>query len=285
MNFFPKIQTPYYIWAPPYTHESSGVRILHLLVHALNESGERAYLLPTMDMATHPHLNTPVVSAEHFNFYKSCAIDPIVVYPDIVQGNPMGTSKVVRYLLADAGKYGGDKIFPKANKIYGYTTSIARHVGTHNVLCLPSFDTGIFYPPSGGSIRQGSCFYAHKYDRIHSNKLLDITNKSTRLMGTPEQLADVLRKSEVCYVYEMSEVIVNAELCGCPVVFVKTPYFNGIPEDWDYSYYSARWEDGFDAGYPSDCLADMQKFQVIRKMDIFKEQLQSFIQDTRQWTI
>lgn len=286
MNLFPKIQTPYYIWAPPYTHESSGVRILHLLTHALNESGQKAYLLQLPDMAVNPHLNTPIVSTEEYNFYRNCKIEPIVVYPDVVQGNPMSARKVVRYLLADAGKYGGDKTFPETDKVYGYTTSIARNAGSDLVLCLPCFDTNIFYLSKSGEIRQGSCFYAHKYDRIHSNKLLDITANSTRLVGTPEQLAEILRKSEVCYVYEMSEVAINAELCGCPVVFVKTPYFNTIPEDWDYSYYSARWGDGFDPGYSSDHLAGMQKFQVIKKMGIFKEQLGSFIEDTQtSWTI
>lgn len=286
MNLFPKIQTPYYIWAPPYTHESSGVRILHLFVHALNESGQKAYLLQLPDMAVNPHLNTPIISTEEYNFYRNCKIEPVVIYPDVVQGNPMSVRKVVRYLLADAGKYGGDRAFPEGNKVYGYTTSIARNAGSDLVLCLPSFDTNVFYPPKSTERRQGSCFYSHKYDLIHGNKLLDISRDSTRLVGTPGQLAEILRKSEVCYVYEVSEVAINAELCGCPVVFVRTPYFNNIPEDWDYKYLSMRWSDSNLISVVEGSLPVLQRQQVQKKMEIFKEQLGSFIEDTQTtWTI
>lgn len=283
MKLFPKIQTPYYIWSPPYTHESSGVRILHLLCHALNESGQRAYLLQMPDMAVNPHLNTPIISTEQYNFYRNCKIDPIVVYPDVVQGNPMGARKVVRYLLADAGKYGGDKEFPKENKIYGYTTSIARNAGSDFVLCLPCFDTNIFNITKF-DVREGSCFYSHKYDILHGNKLLNITRDSTRLVGTPEQIAEILRKSEVCYVYEVSEVAINAELCGCPVVFVRTDYFNSIPKDWDYVYYSQRWSDDESIEIPFD-IARAQRTQLLEKHLTFERQLKSFIQETQSWKI
>ena len=36
---------PYYIVSPPYTEKSAGVKVLHMLCHALNMSGQRAYII------------------------------------------------------------------------------------------------------------------------------------------------------------------------------------------------------------------------------------------------
>jgi hypothetical protein len=46
----------FYIFAPPYTYMSSGIRCLHLLCDHLNRLGYRAYL---NTRRTSPKLNTP----------------------------------------------------------------------------------------------------------------------------------------------------------------------------------------------------------------------------------
>lgn len=235
MNLFPEVKTPYYIYTPGYTHISSGVRALHLLCHALNEMGEKAYLVSSEGweaFSANPHLNTPELTPAVATFYAVNNIDIIAVYPDKVQGNPLNAKKVVRYLLAPAGLYGGPKEFPESDMIWGYTTPIAKNSNTDRVLLIPTFDRKTYHTPFMAR-RAGTCFYSHKYDKIHGNALHKITAGSARLEGSPKAIADTLRASEVCYVYEMTEVIVNAQLCGCPVEIVKTDYFKGIPEDWD----------------------------------------------------
>ena len=245
MNLFPKIKTPYYIVTPSYTHTSSGVRTLHLLCHALNEMGQRAYLVPARqyepgNFTTHPHLNTPVISKEleHINFYGNEGIDPIFVYPDIVDGNPFDARRVVRYLLAKPGGY-GRVITPPAltDQVWGALPSIAE-----NVLRIPVSDPDIFRLPNAGRGRKGSCFYSHKYDGMAGNKLLPLTKGSTRLKGPLERVADILRASEVCYLYEMSSIITEAALCDCPVVLVRTDFFNKI--DPEAMMGQVCWSDG-----------------------------------------
>lgn len=223
MNLFPKVKAPYFIYTPSYTSKSSGVVTLHLLCHALNESGEKAFIISDNGngFSTNPHLNTPVPDPQHINFYLAEGIEPIVVYPDIVRGNPLDAKKIVRYLLAPAGAYGGDKDFSETDNIWGALPSLAE-----KVLRIPVCDPDIFYQDY--SNRSGTCFYSHKYDRIHGNALLDITKNSVRLEGTQDQIADILRASSVCYLYELSSVITEAALCGCPVTLIRTPYFSDI---------------------------------------------------------
>lgn len=278
----PHNKTPYFIYAPAYTHISSGVRALHLLCHYLNENGQKAYLVPDKSegYAINPNLNTPLIEMQLVNYCNNCGVEPIFVYPDIVRGNPHGSKKVVRYLLAGAGKYGGDATFPETDKIWGYTTLIAHASGSQNVMFLPTFDTSVFYLPDADTVREGTCFYSHKYDRIHGNEFLDITKDSVRLEGTPEEIAAVLRKSKTCYVYELSEIITNAELCGCEVVLVRTPYFTELADILDFSHSGARWSDETDKITKHDTWWELERANTN-----FKKQLVHFITETQAWKI
>lgn len=269
MSIFPKIQKPYFVGAPAWTHKSSGVRSLHLLCHALNEAGKRAWILPegSNGWCTHPALSTPVITQEVLNFYKSEDIDPICVYPDVTRGNPLGYGKVARWLLAPAGAYGGstmEEFREWADKVYTYR----RDIPGGDTLCCPTFDPDIFHPPEKGAPRYGSCYYANKYDKIHGQRLQAVTEKSIRLQGDWKTIANVLQGSQVCYIYEMTEVIVLAQMCGCPVKFVKTPYFRGVDlADWQFTMKSGE-----------------SAFDFTNRLAIeFNEQLENFIKDTQAW--
>ena len=266
INLFPKAKVPFLIWAPPYAHTSSGVRHLHLMCHALNELGEKAYIVPSSytGFVLNPALNTPLLSIQHQNFYGD---NFIAVYSDIVRGNPFNAKHVVRMLLAPRGAYGGDTIFPETDMIWGCLPSLAE-----NVLRLPVSDTSVFF--DSNEERHGTCFYSHKYEMHGNQKLLDITGSSTRLTGSLEQLANILRKSERCYLYELTSVLTEAALCVCPVTLIRTPYFNKI--DTKCMMGDVRWDDGEIVKQCDDYLPEYQG-----EIDNFEGQLKNFIVKTQ----
>lgn len=272
IELFPQQKIPYFICSPSYTHTSSGVRTLHLLCHALNEAGQLAYLIADKaeGYATNPALNTPLLQPQHHNFYQTSGIHPIVVYPDITRGNPLNCKKVVRYLLAPAGAYGGDATFPETDNVWGALPSIAG-----KVLRLPVSDPNIFYPlnPYWPISRESTCFYSHKYE-MHGNELLDITSESTRLCGTLEEIAEILRRSKACYLYEVSSILTEAALCGCPVTLVRTPYFKKI--DPECMMGEVKWSDGEIVKWCTDYHTQYQQV-----MNNFGANLQEFIRDTQ----
>ncbi len=198
---------PYWIVAPPYTHASSGVRVLYKLMDGLAERGHEIKLTS----------------------------ESIVIYPDTARGNPLRARNVVRYLLAPAGKYGGSVNFPRTDMIWGYSKSIAE-----NVLFIPVSDPDIFYPPPH-SVRVGECFYSHKYE-MHGNK--PEPGHKKRLTGSLDAIAETLRTTTRCYVYELSSVIHEAALCGCPVTLMRTPYFNEYNEAVSVLVGDIEWSDG-----------------------------------------
>lgn len=271
MTLFPKTKIPYLIWAVPYDHKSSGVRHLHMLCHLLNEAGEKAYIVPNSytGFVLNPFLNTPLLPIQHQNFYEQ---NFIAVYSDIALGNPFNAKHVVRMLLAPRGAYGGDTIFPDNNQLWGCLPSIA-----DNYLRLPVSDPEIFYLPLEPDARQGTCFYSRKYEQHGQRKLLPITAGSVRLEGSLDKLADILRKSERCYIYEVTSAMTEAALCGCPVTLVRTDYFNKI--DPQAMMGDVRWDDGEVIKECKDYLSEYKKIlnDVPRQIDNFIDKTQGMV--------
>ena len=209
----------YHILAPAYTEKSAGVKALHMLCHALNEAGETAGIVP-MDMpGTNPALNTPLITALDDN--------AIAVYPEIVEGDPLGYKNVVRWLLYYAGRYRGNTTFPTTDKVFGYTTRIARDYGTKDVMFLPTIDETYFIPPAKGTVRKGSCYYAHKYRTFYGGSPGDVLGgvEITNPGQSREEVLRLLQTSEVFYAFEDTALMIEAVLCGCPVVCLPNEHF------------------------------------------------------------
>jgi hypothetical protein len=131
----------YIIYAHAYDENLGGTIVLHRLCHLINECGGEAYLHPFIQSFELHHYNatqlglyakaiheasslanyrinptfkTPVLRPqEDFVPGKDC----IVIYPEIVLGNPLRAPNVVRWLLHDPGYHTG-RIYYGSGEIY-----------------------------------------------------------------------------------------------------------------------------------------------------------------------
>jgi hypothetical protein len=286
VNLFPSPGAPYYIVSPPFTEKSAGVKVLHMLCHALNVNGQRAY---TVVMNTRPQggevycarFVAPALTPEAKQHYAARGIDPIVIYPDIVSGNPLNAKRVVRWLLAPAGAYGGDKAFPATDSVWSYSTRIARAAGYPNVLTCPASDPAVFVP-SPGIERHGTCFYSHKH-RLLGGRLTDEAIHSTEITRQMPR-ADVIRllqHSELFYAYEDTFLIMEAVLCGCPAVLLPSETFKECHTLEDFGTNGVAWGNEPDLVKAAQVTVAQGREHYFEVIAAFWTQLRRFIQGTQ----
>lgn len=234
-NFYSADHAPYYIFALDYQQQSAGIRALHYLCHALNESGMEAYI--TCEVAN-PNLRTPVLTEAVLKQHHAAGRKPIMVYPEIVSGDPMAAGGVVvRWLLNKPGHIGGDTVFPAGNLIFAYAENFITPGMRGDILHIPTYDLTIFNNDNNedDDRRDLVCFYAHKY-LFHGEKLTSHVEGAVSLCKdqprTHREIAATLRRAKLLYVYEPTALVVEALLCGCPVSIIETDYWRSHVGDF-----------------------------------------------------
>lgn len=231
-SLFATAHRPYYVIAPDYRHTSAGVRVMHMLCHALNEIGAEAYVAGCQTL--NPSLRTPLLNDSVVNYHAHAGRHPIAIYPEVVTGNPLGAKTVVRYILNRPGHIGGDTSYDPAELLYAYDPYFVPQGMKARILTIPCTDDGIMRNRDNpdDKARAGACFYALKYryfghalpDGFHAGHT-DLSHPAR----SPEQIAAILRKAERLYCYEPSAITLDAILCGCPVVYVMSDYMTERP--------------------------------------------------------
>jgi hypothetical protein len=228
--------TRFIIVAPPYNETSAGVKVLHFLCHSLNQAGvnssilfldvrDRSYnsFMSTTDKsAFHESYNTPVIiNLEDIDFAND-----IVVYPDIIRGNPLNSKKVVRYMLNKNGLITGDPI------IYGSNDFIISYQkifepNAHFNLYLVDFDFTLV--PNRDSIlnlnKNISLTYVGKGgkygDTIRIGGTISLDWKKSH-----EEYILMLENAKYLFTWDqMTGVLFDAVIYGCiPVIVSKNPW-------------------------------------------------------------
>ena len=232
-QLFARLRQPYYIVSPPYRHTSGGIRVLNLLCHALNLLGEEAYMLST---AAAPQLRAPLLTPDIVRQHQSQGRQPITLYTEIVEGNPHRAPHILRYLLNVPGFLTGHYSFTDDEILVSHSRDILPEGWQALLLPVPTSDRSLFNNDNNpdDARRSGACFYAKKYFES-GLPLLPDTEGATELsprvkQRSLEELADLLRRTEVLYAYEHSTLCFEALLCGCPVVYLPNEY---MPQLYD----------------------------------------------------
>ena len=282
ISFFSSINAPYYIYGLDYRQQSAGVRVLHYLCHTLNELGEEAYIFANV---TSPHLRTPQLNEEVMLRHAQIGRIPIAVYPEIVPGNPMQAPLVARWLLNKPGHIGGDAVHHPDELLFVYQQKYAPPGTTTYPLYIPAVNSRIFndWDDRLNSQRKGACYYAHKFlffGGTLTHHAQGATSLCQDIPRTHEEIADVLKRSEVLYCYEPSAIISEALQCGCPVVVIPSDYLSN-----NYSYDELTGP-GVEIGTDDQALArakeTLKNVNVQRQHDHARLTVQKFIDLTQQ---
>jgi hypothetical protein len=207
------------IWAPPFDLAFGGSIALHRLGHNLATLGHRVWLWAS---SKNPEWLGQLT--EDF----SDVPDAIVVYPEVVCGNPLlSFDRVVRWILNTPGVIGGDGVF-----------------GDRDLILLWSREYRVDpkYKVSGeltawrdwshfrdlGLPRRGACYAVRKGTDRHAHPADALCIDDYGLRGGDDYLIEVFNSREAFYCYDDHTALVElARLCGCRVV----PAFPSAPSD------------------------------------------------------
>jgi len=226
-----KTDNPYYIYAPDYRDTSSGVCVMHFLCHALNISGQEAYVVGCK--VTNPNLRTPVLTDAIVQLHKSTGAVSIAVYPEVLSGNPLNCPVVVRYMLNRDGFISGLQLAAQESDLFFYYAhDFGEGKRRKDMLTLPMIDSELFAPHPEPVVRGGNYLYLHRFDSSKIDYSLlppDIQVLSLSNPRTLPQLAELFKTAETLYSYEISATCTMALMCGCPVVYLSGGHVKTLP--------------------------------------------------------
>lgn len=242
------------IWAPSYNENSGGIIALHALCNRLNELGYSAKIWPVFVNTTPARKNRFVptywIRKLHgwltYNLgpfankvaHRNDLSDAVVIYPEIAYGNPLGASRVVRWILYHPGRHTGAIDFEENELRIPYAMEFAEgylRSGETDTLRVTHWNDS--YSLRNEGKREGTCFLVHKgiarkLDAHPKNSVCaDNLNHSDR--------AQLFNECKYLYSYDLySYYNIYAAVCGCIPIIVPIEGIGLI--DW-YSDESCRY--------------------------------------------
>lgn len=275
---------PYYIHAPAFRETSAGIVVLHTLCHLLNTQGYDAYIVGTDVL--NPKFNTSVVTREVLAEHNRNGLTPIVVYPEIVSGNPLNASVCVRYILNRIGRITGKPLNEgKDDLFFYYSENFLGDARKEDVdfLYLSILDTEIFKPdPSKTKDRTFVFQYRYPLEKIDfslfpaGTELISMANPVSL-----HELAAKLQTGRVLYSYEISAVCPEAMMCGCPVVFMHDGGLKDVPDQFLFGTNGAAMVSERNGLARAAATVGAVYPAIAAQINVFWSQLPTFIEKTQ----
>jgi len=211
----------------PYYHEhSNGIKILWEIAYQFSLLNKNTHVLeaPWGPKVQKPKKYRGLVIDKSILAYLD---DPIVIYPDIFNDNPLNAKKIVRFLLAKPFSFGNE-----------FTPQAADYVATYSQLVLDKKHLDQFYFLNNEldyfkninikgkknlvSIYYGKCrvgdSYKYLLDIINQFEFVEIITRSTP--DNQEDLHRILSQSKLLISFDaFSHISLIANIYGTPVLF------------------------------------------------------------------
>lgn len=243
-NTGPAEAPSFVIYAPRYRSNSGGAIVMHKLCDVLNTMGYRAKLWPLWKphslvasmlkspgrtlaytasriyrgpYATNAKYNTPLAG-------KSDIPDSIVIYPEIVSGNPLGAKRYVRWLMHEPGFHEGKALYSPGDLYFCYQEAFNKHCQAMTYggpLTIADTLLDIYQQTNTGE-RSKICYMLRKgRDRPD---LPDLSGKWIVDGLDHAELAKAFNECKICYFYDSYTAYAQyAAACGCIPVIVPVP--------------------------------------------------------------
>jgi len=240
-----RIKKPkFIIYTPSFDESSGGIIALHRLCDLLNRHGEKAFVVPSYQkskcfvtniirgikhcrrMITLKALHTPILYNHHF-----ISNSTIVIYPEIIDGNPLNAKNTVRWLLHKPGFHTGRVNFGKNDLFFFYQeifNDIELNPHKDNLLKVTMLRDDLYKQINYGK-RSSSCYMLRKGK---GKKIVHDLKDSVLLDGKAHiEIAEIMNQCTYFISYDTETLYSQyAVLCGC--ISIVVPIDGKSKEQW-----------------------------------------------------
>lgn len=212
--------------SPEFNANSGGIIALHKLADKLCKFGEIAYInVPTLKSSSAKFIEKNDLSTLDLN-------QTMVIYPEIISGNPLNAKYVTRWLLNTPGLIAGDGKYSENDLIYKYWQYFNAPDETKVKGELRCLDLKLDVFINNNSPRIGECFLikkGYKTKRVLNKHSYHSLNLDAFI--SDEYLVNVFNEKLMFVSYDtMTYHSIQAALCGC--ISIVIPDENISKEEW-----------------------------------------------------
>jgi len=208
------------IYTTPLDFKIGGVVVLHKLAKDLIDLGHKAMLYISRGDAYEN------IFCNEFATMKDVDDSTIVIYPEVIVGNPLNAKCVVRWMLCDMGIHCSKEIgktWGAEDLIFHFSSFNERHdLNAIEILYTFWIDPCI---KNKKLSRSGSCYLYKKASAFHKNiKLIHPMDAIMVDQCSMEEIIEIFNQKEFFYCYDpYSFYDIIALLCGCiPIIYPIT---------------------------------------------------------------
>jgi hypothetical protein len=231
------------IFGTPYTNSSAGVRVLYRLARELINLGYNSFVFTDWKETAQlrPHVG-----------------DCVVIYPEVICGNPLGAKNVVRYVLNYPGNRGGDANYPDSELVFVYNRRVmsaaqaatSQLIDDSRILELSVIEPWLFQPKPQVEKVYDVVFWVGKGSRVAQENMDKINGYlegkrfgqiTYEKPNTREDLASLFQSShEFLTTDDFTAMLAESKLCGCKSLIMTGDGLVEYTEDvsrWKTNYY------------------------------------------------
>ncbi len=245
------------IVSPSFNENIGGVIALHLLCHKINQMGYESYIYDinrpvknynslwkkikykfrlrkylkkrsNQEFSINSDWNTPELCI----FNDGISNDYIVIYPEIIQNNPLSAEKFVRWFLYFQ-RYENytDEVGAKTLNIF-YSEHFRKrspNISSAEELLHLTWYHPAYFKENVTIEREGICYQVRKHD---SNEEVNLPKDAIKIDGLDhDEIAQIFRKSKYFYSYDLYSLYSTyASISGC--VSIVIPKKNLSEDEW-----------------------------------------------------
>jgi hypothetical protein len=214
-------KTKIILYIPPYDIKCGGITVLHYFAKLINEKYNEKH---SAKIFMYNNIKYKNPFCNDFAQFDDITDDTIVIYPEIVSGNPLNAKRVVRWILLELGIEMPLDHYKKWNK----TDLIYHWEKIDKQLACPFFNN--IFTNKNQNNRNKTCYLVKKgpiihkkINYIHPNNSICIDNLSL------SQISNIFNECKYFYTYDPnSAYVIYSAVCGCIPIICK---IDGVNED------------------------------------------------------